>query len=65
VLVGQLGAGLDDGPAEPGRLDLPGLVHLPLHRKGQPIDAWVQGTQVFAENPVKPSLINTGLAILL
>ena len=31
VLVGQLDARLDDGPAEPGRLDFAGLLHDPLH----------------------------------
>ena len=31
VVVGQLDARLDDGPAEPGRLDFAGLLHDPLH----------------------------------
>ena len=51
VFVGQLDAGLDDRPPEPGRLDLAGLLHDPLHREGQTVDTGVEGTEVFAENP--------------
>ena len=51
VVVGQLDARLDDGPAEPGRLDFSGLLHDPLHREGQTVDTRVEGAEVFAQDP--------------